>query len=450
MHGRNRQKYVILGAGISGLSLAWFLRKNNPDCELLILEKSSKTGGYIQTHNTFGFLFEMGPHTLRLSHPYINVCNELFSDLNITDKLIKPDQAFRTRFLAYNNKLHPLTLNPINLLNPKNFIKLTYPILKNLVKPCQIPVEDDSIKNFFEVNFGEHITKHFIDPFVMGVKGGNIEALSFKSCFPTIYKMSQSSKPILLELLKNKKKSKTEFISFKEGLCTLTNTLEKKLSDSIQLSTEVFDIVNGEKPTLITSNGKVECDHIFSTLPSNVLANLLESHYLNAQNFLETQKHMSYKILHLGYNAKLDLPNAFGFISPSWSNQKISGVIFDSKIFPQQDFHPHQTRLSAMVHESSPLFDLSKDAFKKAFFEELNTLLKIHISPQYCEVFNLNNAIAQYDIGHSDNVQKLQEELKIKLPQLSFCGSSFYGLSVPMCINQANKIATNFANSHSL
>ncbi|MCH9632940.1 MAG: Protoporphyrinogen oxidase [Chlamydiae bacterium] len=442
MHGRDRQKYVILGAGISGLTLAWFLKKNDPECDLLILEKSSKTGGWIQTHNTFGFLFEMGPHTLRLSPPYHSACNELFDDLDLTSKLITPDQAFRSRFLAYDNKLHPLDLNPINLLNPKCFIKLTYPILKNLIKPCQLPTEDSSIKNFFEVNFGEYITKHFVDPLVMGIKGGHIEDLSFKSCFPTVHKMAQSSKPILLELLKHKKKSKAGYISFKEGLGTLTNALHKKLQDSIELKTEVLGIDNGKRPCIITTNGKIECDHIFSTLPSNALAKILESHQLNTQSFLKEQKHISYKIVHLGYNAKLDLPNAFGFVSPSWSRQKISGVIFDSKIFPQQDFHAHQTRLTAMIHQDSPLFDLSKQGFEKSFFDELNALLKIHVNPQYFEVFELNNAIPQYDIGHSESVHQFNEELKAKLPYLSFCGSSFHGLSVPMCINYAKKIAS--------
>ena len=449
MHGRNRQKYVILGAGISGLSLAWFLKKNNPDCELVILEKTPEVGGWIQTHHTFGFLFEKGPHTLRLIDPYDKACFELFDDLELTEKIITPCQAFKTRFLAYNNKLHPLSINPTKLLKPKNFIKLTYPILKNLIMPSSSGTDDESISDFFQSNFGSYITNQFIDPFVMGVKGGDIGSLSFKSCFPKIHEVSQGSKPILYALLKHKRKHKTEFISFTDGLSSITTALEKKLADSIFLNSEVLNVKDGKHPTVVTSNGEIECDHIFSTLPSRALAKITLDHDLQAQSFLQNQKHISYKIVHLGYDAKLDLPNAFGFISPSWSGQQISGAIFDSKIFPQQDFHPQQMRISAMIHQDSPLFDLSQESFRKSFLNELNTLLNIHIDPQYFEVFHLEDAIAQYTVGHQERVSEFKEELNKKLPYLSFCGNSFYGLSVPMCIDKAKELASTYRHSAS-
>ena len=97
-----------------------------------------------------------------------------------------------------------------------------------------------------------------------------------------------------------------------------------------------------------------------------------------------------------------------------------------------------------MIHQDSPLFDLSQDSFKATFFDELNTLLNIHIDPQYFEVFHLEDAIAQYVVGHQDSVSKFKEELNQKLPHLTFCGNSFYGLSVPMCIDKAKELASTY------
>ena len=44
-----RPKLVIIGAGISGLSAAQYLVKNNAPCDILILEAKERTGGRIWT-----------------------------------------------------------------------------------------------------------------------------------------------------------------------------------------------------------------------------------------------------------------------------------------------------------------------------------------------------------------------------------------------------------------
>ena len=52
----------IVGAGISGLSAAAFLRELRPELNLLILEQSTGPGGAIDTYSESGYLAEWGPH----------------------------------------------------------------------------------------------------------------------------------------------------------------------------------------------------------------------------------------------------------------------------------------------------------------------------------------------------------------------------------------------------
>lgn len=450
MHGRDCPKYVILGAGITGLSLAWFLKKQFPDCQLLILEKASKAGGWMQTHQTFGYLFEMGPHTLRLTDPHAQTCHELFKDLDLEDEIIHPQSSFNNRFLAYDGKLHPVKFSLAKLCHSKNLIKLTYPILRNTFKRAHLFEEDVSIEEFFNKNFGPFITEQLINPLVRGIHGGDIQHLSMQACFPQVHAACYQKKPLLQSFFHHRKNASSHYVSFKKGLHTLIEMLTQKLSDYLRLNTEVLKIKTGSKIQLETTHGELQCDHIFSTLPSHELAKLLPLDQLKHSHLLTEQKHISYKIVHLGYDAKLDLPNAFGFISPSWSDQQISGAIFDSKLFSQHNFHDHQTRITAMIHETSNLFNLPKNAFNEAFFEELNSLLNIHIDPQYYEVFHLPNAIAQYSVGHLKKVKSFVNELSEKIPSLTICGSSFYGVSVPACIEQAKESVTHFAKSNPL
>mgnify|MGYP006236889403 CR=1 FL=1 len=60
---------LIIGAGITGLSLAHFLKKFNQD--FIIVESSERIGGNINTISKKGFTLENGPNTLLLDNESI-------------------------------------------------------------------------------------------------------------------------------------------------------------------------------------------------------------------------------------------------------------------------------------------------------------------------------------------------------------------------------------------
>ena len=39
-------RFIIIGAGISGLSLGWFLRQKYPIASIKVFEKNSRPGGF--------------------------------------------------------------------------------------------------------------------------------------------------------------------------------------------------------------------------------------------------------------------------------------------------------------------------------------------------------------------------------------------------------------------
>ena len=62
-----RKRIAIVGAGISGLSLAWYLSRTSAAPEIHLFEKSGRVGGWMHTEHCSGFLFEKGPRTLKAS-----------------------------------------------------------------------------------------------------------------------------------------------------------------------------------------------------------------------------------------------------------------------------------------------------------------------------------------------------------------------------------------------
>lgn len=61
--GKVSKKVAIIGAGITGLSSAYFIKKQDPSIEVTIFEASNRVGGKIQTYRSDGYTIELGPES---------------------------------------------------------------------------------------------------------------------------------------------------------------------------------------------------------------------------------------------------------------------------------------------------------------------------------------------------------------------------------------------------
>ena len=76
-------KFIIAGAGISGLSQAYYLFKRFPKCKIQIYEKSQTIGGSIKSTNLNGVIVEEGPRSFRNSY----TCKDIYAlidDIELT------------------------------------------------------------------------------------------------------------------------------------------------------------------------------------------------------------------------------------------------------------------------------------------------------------------------------------------------------------------------------
>ena len=60
-----RKKVAILGAGMAGLSFAYYLKKYNSNVDFVILEKSNRVGGIVFSEKINELVFEWGPRGVR-------------------------------------------------------------------------------------------------------------------------------------------------------------------------------------------------------------------------------------------------------------------------------------------------------------------------------------------------------------------------------------------------
>ena len=96
------KRVLIAGAGISGLSTAFYLRRLRPDLAVTVLDPRERLGGVITTQARDGFVIEGGPDSFITLKPWgVQLCREL----GIEDRLFSTDPANRKVYILTRGRL---------------------------------------------------------------------------------------------------------------------------------------------------------------------------------------------------------------------------------------------------------------------------------------------------------------------------------------------------------
>lgn len=440
---------IILGGGITGLSLAWFLNQHNPHLKLTLLESSSRLGGWISTKRESGFLFEEGPRSIRPQGLGLSTL-KLVQNLGLEKEVIVSSPCASNRFLYINGQL---TLIPQTI---KTF--LTSPLTKGIWKTLwhelwtpALHVDDESVYEFASRRFNPEIANLFFDPLISGIYAGNMRKLSIRSAFPSIYQLEKRYGSILKGMFfKKRQKIEDPFLkkmstlplfTFKNGMETLIKALTNKINAQIFTSAHIqkIEILNG-KIRLIDQNGLYfEADHLFSTIASHTLSQLLGC------NFTSHIPYASVACVNIGYRKKVWDTQGFGYLIPHQEKESILGAVWDSCIFPEQNSND-STKMCVMLGGMQNL-DLLANSEGKIIEIALSSLKKhlhIHTPPDVISLNIASQAIPQYEVGHHKLIVSLTEQFK-RYPNLTILGSFLNGVSVNDCINAARQ--ASFINS---
>src|SRR5574344_3015309 len=143
-------KYLVIGAGISGLTFANYVNK-----DYLLVEKESEVGGYCRTIIRNGYVWDYAGHffhfnTEEFKNKFLN--NIPKEDIIYNEKCTK---------ILYKNKLidFPFQTN-IHQLNKQEFIDCLYDLFNK--------VEKEKYDNFLDMlygKFGKSIVEKFLKPY---------------------------------------------------------------------------------------------------------------------------------------------------------------------------------------------------------------------------------------------------------------------------------------------
>jgi protoporphyrinogen oxidase len=144
-------KYLIVGAGVSGLSTAAFLGKDN---DYLILEKSNEIGGFCKTIKKDGFTWDYSGHFFHFNDEDIKkfVLEDINSELLEVNK--KTGIFYKNKYISFPFQ------NNIDELDKEEFIECLYDTYFKEEKK-----EYTDFLDWLYGNLGVSITNKFIKPY---------------------------------------------------------------------------------------------------------------------------------------------------------------------------------------------------------------------------------------------------------------------------------------------
>ena len=150
---------VIIGAGISGLCAAYHLKKTGQN--ILLLEASDRVGGVIQSLNAEEFLLERGPNSLRGSHEFLDLVDEL----NLTSELITGDPK-APAYVYFDQQLQSVPMSLTALITTKLLsTSAKFRLLKEPFIKARTDKSEESLASFVRRRLGDEILVRLVAPF---------------------------------------------------------------------------------------------------------------------------------------------------------------------------------------------------------------------------------------------------------------------------------------------
>ncbi len=355
---------IIIGGGISGLSVLHYLKKKYPDTssvKILLLEKNAELGGTVKTEYHRDWVFEHGPNGfLNRGEPARHVVEKaggqallFIEELGLKDQLITAHSASSQRFIAIQDKLHLVPTGPMGLLRFKPLS-----IFDKLRIPLEIFVRrghrgEETVYEFGKRRFGKNVSKVFLDPLVNGIYAGDVRRLNLQSAFPKIYEIEQKHGSLLKGMIRLAKSRSGRapqestvgrLFSFKGGMSQLIEAFYSRYKEHILLKEEAASLyLKGEQFVVGTPTKNLLADGIFLCVPANQAACLVKPVFPLLSFQLEKIEYAPVSVVGLVYRKKAftKIPEGFGYLIPSWEKKEVLGVLFENQIFPHRSDDQH-------------------------------------------------------------------------------------------------------------
>ncbi|XP_052174964.1 protoporphyrinogen oxidase 1, chloroplastic [Diospyros lotus] len=474
-NGESALDCVIVGAGISGLSIAQALATKHADVapNFIVTEARDRGGGNIITVERDGYLWEEGPNSFQPSDPMLT----MVVDSGLKDDLVLGDPN-APRFVLWDSKLRPVPSKPsdlpfFDLMSFGGKLRAGFGALGFRPPP---PGHEESVEEFVHRNLGDEVFERLIEPFCSGVYAGNPSKLSMKAAFGKVWNLEQnggsiiggtfkaiqkrSSSPKLPRDARLPKPKGQTVGSFRKGLTMLPDAISARLGSKIKFSWKLSSIVKLENGryglTYETAEGLVclQSRSVVMTVPSYVASSLLQPLSATAADALSKFYYPPVAAVSISYPKEAIRSEClidgelkgFGQLHPRSQGVETLGTIYSSSLFPNRAPPGRILLLNYIGGATNPgIISKTQSQLVEAVDRDLRKMLidAKAKDPLILGVRVWPQAIPQFLVGHFDILDAARSALRNSGSKGLFLGGNYVtGVALGRCVEGAYEVAS--------
>ncbi|HWZ94212.1 MAG TPA: protoporphyrinogen oxidase [Opitutaceae bacterium] len=448
-------RIAVLGAGITGLTAAWHLRRAG--FSPIVLEKSPYVGGVIGTLQRGGWLHEHGPNSLMEGSPDLAT---FIHEIGLDGRRIYAAPAAKQRYVVRGGQLVAMPSSPRTFVATRLFSwRAKLWLAGEPLRRRADPNREESVADFVLRRLGREFLDYAVDPFVGGVYAGDPARLSLRHAFPKLHALEQEHGSLIRGSLKRRNASggpKGRLFSFPNGLGELPAAIAFALGDAVQLQTKATAIRRtGCNWEIDCENGlrswTEECAAVVCALPAEALASLKIEGVPEARRLaaLREIEHPPLASVFTGFRRDdVGHPlDGFGVLIPQVEHSPILGTLFSSSLFAGRAPAGHVALTSFIGGTRQPgLLKLDDWELLRLIQPELERLFRIRGLPVFTHVQRWPRAIPQYTLGYQ-RFKDAMAAVEASAPGFFIGGNCRDGIALGNCIESGRRLANVAAES---
>lgn len=472
-------RIAVVGAGISGLTVAWNLERLLPNAIVDVFESADQVGGVIQTIDAAPILAELGADNFATLVPDA-FC--MVEEMGLQDQFIRPNSINRKAQVVRGGKLYPIP-NGFSLMQPT---RLSSVIASPILSPAgrlrllfeyyvkrRNSLDDESVESFAVRRLGRECFDRLVEPIVGGIFTARAETLSMQAAMPQFVAMEREYGGLIRgAFAKRKSQSRSElaareasgarydqFLAPKLGMSWWMKKIAASLRHPILFRQRVVRLTKNDELswTLHASNcnGKnqsVQHEHpgyhaVCLALPSPRSAAILKVSHPSIAEKLDRIPYASSAVAVMAIERREIREDAlcFGVVVPKLEHRDCLAISLASEKYTGRC--PKELVLARVFMAGAvrpELMDKSDDELLHIARKEIKDLLGAQSLPRWQTLVRWTEAMPQYLVGHPLLVNSIRQSVDLD-PTLRLVGNAFDGVGIPQCIQLARKTAEHFA-----
>ena len=450
----DKKKVVVVGAGITGLTVAYRLLKSEGNFEIVVLEGEKQTGGKLITSRFAGLLLDEGADAFLARAPW---AKDLFDEIGISKEFVSPSS--RSASIWANGSLEPLPSPnvlgipldydslPSKLLNSGDALKI-----KQGGKPSKAVPEgtDVSIGSLVRDCVGDSVFELFVDPLLGGINAGVVDDMSCETMAPQLLEAARHEEGLIAALRETQQNSDSDspvFYTHPNGMGHIVEKLTEQVSESIRKDSNVISINRTNQQWVLETNAGSEiADAVVLATSAQNAAKLLTSVSPTTSSRLSDIEHASVSLVSFAFkNSDINIPkDQSGFLVP-----RSTGMLMTACSFSGNKWAHLNDGSQTLIRVSSGRIDdqrhdtLSDEELVKHLIDDLAVTLGLDSQPLEFRVTRWPKALAQFKIGHLQRMEVTIDLLADEAPGVFISGSYHFGVGIPASVRSGNEAAVS-------